>query len=150
MEYGEYAALYPDGPGAELFPRLEWEARRALERAVTGVDGVMKLDAAPPEEERAAEAVRRCHGALIHRLWELERESNYVNRDDGTAMPGLVTAVTAGAESVTFAAPRTSTAESRERALRETAEAYLAGIADGNGVPLLYAGPYPAGRAGKE
>ena len=61
-------------------------------------------------------------------------------------MPGrVVTDLTAGAESVRFAAPEglsSGEAESR-RALRQTAEEYLAGVADANGVPLLFAGVYP-------
>ena len=145
MEYGEYIALYPDGPEEGAFERLSWQARRIMERATTGVDGVCKLRVAPPEDEHGAEAVRRCEAALIRALWQGEQTESYVNREDGTVTARLVTGLTAGAESVTFAAPTAAGPGSGEREVRlgRTVSEYLSGINDANGVNLLYMGRYP-------
>ena len=106
MEYGEYAALYPEGPEESQFQRLDWEARRIMDRATTGVDGVHKLSAAPPTEPSAALAV---------------------------------------AESVSFAAPPSAglSQSQREALYSDTVRDYLSGVADANGVHLLYMGRYP-------
>ena len=143
--FAEYKALY----GGELdqagYDRLAWQAKRAMDSVTTGVDGVRKLDAAPPEEEYGAQAVKRCQMALVHLLHETEAVAGTVTREDGTVTSRAVTSISAGAESITFAAPAGANAGGAERqgALRETAEEYLDGVADANGVPLLYGGQYP-------
>ena len=142
MDWAQYAALYPDGPDESGFERLDWEARRAMERATTGADGVCKLTAAPPTEERAVKAVERCQAALVHLLWQLELRDSYVNQKDGAA-GGVVTAITAGSESVSYAAPPALSEQERQGRIDRTMERYLAGTPDGNGVNLLYAGRYP-------
>ena len=142
--YEDYTALYGGGATEAEFERLAWEAGRIMDAATTGVDGVRKLAAAMPEDAYGAKAVRRCCCALVRRLWTAEQAESYVNRPDGTVAGRVVTAVSAGAESVTFAKPAdTPAGESRERMLRRTAEELLAGIGDKNGVPLLYMGIYP-------
>ena len=145
MEWAEYAALYPDGPDESGYERLRWEARRVMDRATTGVDGVRKLSAAPPADEAAVQAVERCEAALVWLLWQMELGESYVRREDGTVSPGMVTAISSGSESVSFAPPGTGTATPREKEERcgQTAERYLSGVADANGVPLLYMGRYP-------
>ena len=150
--YEDYKALYgEDELDQAAFGRLAWEARRIMDDVTTGVDGVRKLDEAMPEDERGAEAVRRCALALVRKLGQMESAQGTVSRADGTVTGRVVTDLTAGAESVRFAAPegQVSGEEERRRALRQTAEEYLAGVADKNGVPLLYAGPYPC-RAGED
>lgn len=145
MKYDDYAELYADGPGESEFERLQWQARRIMERAATGVDGVCKLRIAPPEDEYGAEAVRRCEAALVRALWQGEQVESYVNRQDGTVTGKLVTGLTAGAESVTFAAPAAAGSGNGEREVRlgRMVSEYLSGINDANGVNLLYMGPYP-------
>ena len=144
MEWAEYAALYPDGPDQGGFERLGWAARRIMEQAVTGVDGVQKLAAAPPTAPEAAQAVERCQAALIHQLWQAEQAAGCARRADGLVTGRVVTAVTAGNESVSYAAPAgaASWQESQEM-LQRTVERYLAGVPDANGVNLLYMGAYP-------
>ncbi len=142
MDYARYAALYPDGPDESAFDRLRWEARRVMDRATTGLDGLRKLEAAPPVNEQDREAVERCEAALVHLLWQADQAESLVSRDDGTVTGRVVTAVTAGSESVSFAAPAVS-AQDREARCRETVERYLAGVRDANGVNLLYMGLYP-------
>lgn len=144
MDYAEYAALYPDGPGEEQFGRFDWQARRILERATTGVDGVCKLTAAPPVEPDAAQAVARCEAALVRQLWRTERQEEPLVRPDGSVASGPVTAISAGSESVSFAQPAAAASRAdREALYGETVAEYLAGVADANGVNLLYMGRYP-------
>ncbi len=142
MDWEQYAALYPDGPDESGYERLRWEARRIVERAVTGADGVNKLSAAPPTQPEAAQAVERCQAALVHLLWRQERAESWVEHPGGGVSGGVVTAVTAGNESVSYAAPSAGPERGREQ-IRKTVERYLAGVPDGNGVNLLYAGRYP-------
>ncbi len=142
--YEDYKALYGDGVTEAEFERLAWEAGRIMDAVTTGADGVRKLEAAMPEDAYGAKAVKRCCCALVRRLWTAERTESYVNREDGTVAGRVVTAVTAGVESVTYARPdSTAAGESRGGMLRRTAEELLAGIGDKNGVPLLYMGIYP-------
>ncbi len=145
MEWAEYAVLYPDGPEEKDYERFRWQARRIMDRVTTGVDGVRKLSAAPPTEPDAVQAVERCQAALVHALWQMEREECYVNREDGTVTGRVVTAITAGSESVSFAAPGNGavTAREKEERCRRMAEMYLEGVADANGVNLTYMGRYP-------
>ncbi len=143
MDYVRYAALYPDGPDESAFERLRWEARHVMDRATTGLDGLRKLEAAPPADEDDKEAVERCEAALVHLLWQTDQAEGCVSRADGTVTGRVVTAVTAGSESVSFAAPTAVSREDREKQCRETVERYLAGVRDANGVNLLYMGLYP-------
>ncbi len=144
MDWAQYAVLYPDGPDESGFDRLAWEARRVMERATTGVDGVCKLAAAPPTEQSAVQAVERCMAALVHLLWQQEQSGGYVRRPDGSVAGRVVTAVTAGSESVSYAAPAAVTETERQEAAARIVERYLAGAPDANGVNLLYMGRYPA------
>ena len=73
MDFARYAALYPDGPDESAFDRLRWEARRVMDRATTGLDGLRKLEAAPPADEQDKEAVERCEAALVHLLWQTDQ-----------------------------------------------------------------------------
>lgn len=143
MDWQAYAALYPDGPGQDGFERLQWEARRIMDRACTGVDGVRKLTEAPPAAGQDAQAVERCEAALTHLLWQTEQSEGLTARADGSMTTRMVTAVTAGSESVTYAAPAAAGTAERETLIRQTLERYLAGVPDGNGVSLLYMGRYP-------
>ena len=143
--FDEYKALYGEELDQAAYDRLAWQAKRAMDSVTTGVDGVRKLDAAPPAEEYSVQAVKRCQMALVHLLHETEAAAGTAVREDGTVTGRAVTSITAGAESVTFAAPAGAGGGSteRQRALRQTAEEHLSGVADANGVPLLYGGKYP-------
>ncbi len=146
VTYEDYKSLYgEDGLGQTAFDRLAWEARRVMDNVTTGVDGVRKLAVAAPVEESAAEAVKRCELALAHVMGEAESVRGTVARSDGTVTGRVVTSISAGAESVSYAAPAGQSGDREElkKRLRQTAEEYLAGVADKNGVPLLFAGKYP-------
>ena len=160
----DFKALYR-AIGEKRFDRLLWEAEQAMDDATTGVDGVQKLRVAFPTGERDVEAVRRCACALVDILWSIETteaaaaaSQGMVKREDGTVTGKVVTSLSAGGESIGFAAPGaaqgTKTAvdtavgdpNARARLLAETVRRYLSGARDGNGVALLYMGPYPARR----
>lgn len=151
MDYAAYAALYPEGPGEGEFERFDWLARRIMDRATTGVDGVRKLTVAPPTEPCAAQAVLHCEAALVRLLWWAERQEGCIDRPDGTVAPRMVTAITAGSESVSFAQHQTAASDpaAREALYGDTVRGYLSGVADANGVSLLYMGKYPAATEGR-
>ncbi len=144
VSFGEYQALYGDELDQADFDRLVWEACRAMDNAATGVDGMRKLEAAAPVGD-GAEAVKRCQMELVHQLHGMERAGGTVVRADGTVTGRAVTSITAGAESISFAAPAGQNAgeDWRQGQVRAVIERYLAGVTDRNGVPLLYAGIYP-------
>ena len=151
MDYAAYAALYPDGPGEGEFERLDWQAGRIMDRATTGVDGVRKLAVAPPTDPYAAQAVLRCEAALVRLLWREEQRAGCLARPDGTVASKVVTAVTAGSESVSFAQSQQTDGDpaAREALYGETVREHLSGVADANGVSLLYMGRYPAAVKGR-
>lgn len=153
--YGERAIPEED------FNRLSWDACRKMDVATTGVDNVRKLTAAFPTDEYAAEAVRRCICKLIEIASEIEKAEQtarsakgYVQREDGSLQGKVVSSVSAGNESVSYSAPGNSgtatlidavlTDKSAQNQLySDTIRDYLSGIADANGVNLLFMGRYP-------
>ena len=156
--YEDYTGLYGAGRLDEAgFARLLWEAERVMDQATTGVDGVVKLRAAMPREEQAAQAVRRCACALTELLARLEQaaESVSLGREhtenaDGTLQPRLVAARSSGSESVTYAVGSASAVDAAvgdpaawRQLTDDTVRRYLAGVPDANGVNLLFMGPYP-------
>lgn len=143
--YEDFTALYGGDTLDEAgFARLIWEAERLMDGAVTGVDGVVKLRAAAPVREQDREAVRRCACALVDILRRDEQTEGLVGRSDGSVAGRVVTAVTAGSESVSYAVPAAATAQERQARIGRTLERFLAGVPDANGVNLLYMGRYPA------
>ena len=142
--FDEYKALYGDELDQAGFDRLVWEAYRAMDNAATGVDGVRKLEAAAPAGD-GAEAVKRCQMSLVHLLNQMESAGGTVVRADGTVTGRAVTSITAGAESISFAAPAGQSAgeDWRQGQMRAVIERCQAGVVDANGVPLLYGGIYP-------
>ena len=142
--FEEYQALYGEELDQAAYDRLIWEACQAMDNVTTGVDGVRKLEAAAPVGD-GAEAVKRCQMALVCLLAQMESAGGTVVRADGTVTGRAVTSITAGAESVSFAAPAGQNAgeEWRQGQVRAVMERYLAGVTDQNGVPLLYGGSYP-------
>lgn len=162
VDYERYAALYGDSLSAQEFDRLAWEACRTLDAATTGVDGVKKLKIAHPVDEEDAEAVQRCACELVnvlYRLRQAEEAANdargYIRREDGSLRGKLVSSVTAGNESVSYGSGGLNGATVLDKALADGAvrkklfddkiTEYLSGVADANGVGLLYMGEYPYG-----
>lgn len=162
VNYDYFLSLYCDKeyPEEERFDRIAWEACRVLDIATTGIDGVKKLKQAFPTDKDDAETVRRCACKLIDTLLKIEsaeqaaqNANGYITREDGTVMSKLVTSVSAGNESISYATGSTAAQTmineaatdlaTRNLLLNAIIEEYLSGISDANGVNLLYMGRYP-------
>ncbi len=141
------------------FNRLCWDACRKLDVATTGVDGWKKLKRSPPADADDLEAVKRCASQLIHLMWQIETAERIANQGRGytetaNGLQGkVVSSVSAGNESVSYATSSTGVATlidkaltdkvAREKLFADTITEYLSGVTDANGVNLLYMGPYP-------
>lgn len=162
VDYEYYYALYDESAALEpTFNRLAWDACRKLDVATTGHDGIQKLKLAYPTDEYSVECVKRCVCALVQNAYELETaEANartaqsYTQREDGSLQGRVVSSVSAGNESISYAsasnASLTTLADKalssltiREQVERDIITRNLAGVTDVNGVPLLYMGVYP-------
>ena len=162
ITYDAYTDIYgkTDIPEAD-FNRLGFRAQRVLDDMTTGVDGVRKLAVAMPTEEYAKECVVRCLCELIHTAAQVEATRNagaVAKQADGSlATSGVVASVSSGSESMTFASGSAVSSAVREAAGNVEAErklyaatvrGYLDGVADANGVRLLYGGRYPVALKG--
>lgn len=161
IDYEYYKSLYGERAISEAdFNRLSWDAYRKLDIATTGVDNVKKLKVAFPTNEDDAESVKRCICKLIEVAKSIEQAEEtarnaqgYITRSDGALQGKVVSSVSAGNESISYSAGSNSTItvldaavadiEVRERLYKDTITEYLSGIADANGVNLLYMGRYP-------
>ena len=159
IDYEYYKTLYGEKALAEAdFNRLLWDAEREIDKATSGVDGVRKLKVAFPENDYDAEAVKRCVVELVNFLYKLEEAENnansvgqYTERADGSLQGKVVSSVSAGNESISYAIGNNadtaiSTAirdlQSRDKVVYSFIASRLAGIPDANGINLLYMGPY--------
>lgn len=162
IDYSYYLNLYGERAIPEAdFNRLSWDACRKVDIATTGVDNVRKLAAAFPTDEYAAEAVRRCACKLIEIASEIEKAEQtaqsakgYVQREDGSLQGKVVSSVSAGNETVSYSVSGSSGMATlidkalsdkavQEKLYKDTITEYLSGVADANGVNLLYMGRYP-------
>jgi hypothetical protein len=160
LDYGYYKTLYGDRTIAEAeFNRLLWDAEREVDSATSGVDGVRKLKIAFPTDEYDAEAVKRCICSLIVFLKEIEQaesfanvSTQYVSTEGGNMQGKIVTSVSAGNESISYAVGKTfdtasiaaiKSASDKRQMIYQLIVSKLSGISDANGVNLLYAGRYP-------
>ena len=159
VNYEYYKSLYGEKAIQETdFNRFLWDAEREIDKATSGVDGVRKLQIAFPTSDYDAEAVKRCICALIEFLKQIEdaeRNANnvgqYTERADGSLQGKVVSSVSAGNESISYAVGKsvdTSIVNAIKNSQNKEMEIYsfitsrLSGIADANGVNLLYGGPY--------
>ncbi len=152
VEFEYFSSLYNEITESE-FTALEWEARRIVDAHTAGVDNVRKLRIAYPIDEDDAEAVKRCMCKLIktmHDITTAEAKKGFTTREDGSIVSGVVSSVSSGSESISYA---TSGATSLDAAVASLTERnklysgivreYLSGVSDANGVNLLYMGRYP-------
>ncbi len=152
-----YSKLYGSIDEA-LFNRLYFDACRVMDLHTTGIDNVKKLQKFFPTDEYDAEAVRHCAAKIInllHQIHKAELSAMEVNGYESTAqgMRGkLISSVTAGNESISYAAVNSSATAidaavkdqtARDKMLAETVWNYLRGASDSNGVNLLYMAKYP-------
>ena len=148
-----FNGLYPNAINETDFNNLEWEARRILDAHTAGIDNVRKLRVAFPVDEDDAEAVKRCMCKLIklmHDIEAAEKNRAIVKREDGTVTSGVVSSVSSGSESINYATDGGTAIDAavkdistRNVLYSDTVRTMLSGVADANGVCLLYMGVYP-------
>ena len=160
VDYEYYQSLYGEKALAEAdFNRLLWDVEREIDKATSGVDGVRKLQVAFPTDLYDAEAVKRCVCALVEFLKQIEdaeRSANsvgqYTERADGSLQGKVVSSVSAGNESISYAVGKSSDTtisnaikdlHSRDMAVYQFITSRLSGVSDANGVNLLFGGRYP-------
>lgn len=156
INFDEYTALY-DPIEERDFNRLVFQACQAVDNLTTGVDGVKKLRVAFPADEDNATAVKHCVANVTNLLYQIQEaeKSAFLARGYAETANGLqgkvVSSVSAGNESVSFASGSGSTAvdkavtniAERNRLIQSIVREYLFGVTDANGVNLLYMGVYP-------
>lgn len=136
------------------FNSLYYDAQRYVDLQTTGIDNVKKLKVAFPSDEDSAEAVKRCMMRIIDLLDEINKADNAMRltTDSNGITHGLVSSVSSGSESISYSNGsglvgmiQRAAADPAEKARVITSEIrhYLSGIADANGVNLLYVGRYP-------
>lgn len=156
ISYDEYTALY-DTIEVKVFNRLAYDACRYLDRHTTGVDGVKKLKVAFPADEESAAAVKHCAAHIVNILAQIQEAENAASAGRGytkteNGLQGkVISSVSAGNESISFSTGAAKTAvdlavtdiAQRNKLIYATIRDDLSGIADANGVNLLYMGVYP-------
>lgn len=160
VDYEYYKSLYGEKAIPETdFNRLLWDAEREIDKATSGVDGVRKLQVAFPTRSYDAEAVKRCVLGLVDFLYKLELAENslnamlqYTERADGSLQGKVVSSVSAGNETISYAVGKSSDTaisnalkdvQSRDRVVYQLIASRLSGVSDANGVNLLFGGRYP-------
>ena len=160
VDYEYYQSLYGEKALAEAdFTRLLWDAEREIDKATSGVDGVRKLQVAFPASNYDAEAVKRCVCSLVEFLKQIEdaeRNANsvgqYTERTDGSLQGKVVSSVSAGNESISYAVGKSADTaisnaikdlHSKDVAVYQFITSKLSGVSDANGVNLLFGGKYP-------
>lgn len=160
IDYEYFKSLYGEKALAEIdFNRLSWDAEREIDKATSGIDGVKKLKVAFPVDEYEAEVVKRCVAELVSFLYKLEEAENnanslgkYTEREDGSLHGKVVSSVSAGNESISYAVGKSqetaiSTAiksvKDKEMVVYQFISSRLSGVSDANGVNILFAGRYP-------
>ena len=160
VDYEYYKTLYGEKALAEAdFTRLLWDAEREIDKATSGVDGVRKLQVAFPTSNYDAEVVNRCVCALVEFLNQIEtaeRNANsvgqYTERADGSLQGKVVSSVSAGNESISYAVGKSADTaisnaikdlHSKDMAVYQFITSKLSGVSDANGVNLLFGGRYP-------
>lgn len=160
IDYEYYKSLYKEKAMPETdFKRLLWDAEREIDKATSGVDGVEKLKVAFPIDEEDAETVKRCICSLVEFLNHIEIAernagllSQYTEREDGSFQGKVVSSVSAGNESISYAVGKSSetaistavkSVKDKEMVVYQFITSKLSGVSDANGVNLLFAGRYP-------
>lgn len=160
VDYEYYKNLYGDKAMEQSdFERIGWDAEREIDKATSGVDNVRKLKVAFPTSDYDAEAVKRCVCALVEFLKQIEdaeRNANslgqYTERADGSLQGKVVSSVSAGNESISYAVGKSADTaisnaikdlHSKDVAVYQFITSRLSGVSDANGVNLLFGGRYP-------
>lgn len=142
VSYDFYKSVYDDEITEPAFNRLCFLAEKHVKNICTGMDGISKLDRAFPDDDGDAMAVKMSICAVLNLLNRIDNANSSV--ESGQA----VKSKSAGNESITYATDGIISTVSSDKAaqlrlIAETAEEYLRGSRDANGVNLLYRGYYP-------
>lgn len=156
IDFNDYVQFYRDGCDIPNFDRLSIEACRKLDYYTTGLDGVKKLRAAFPTDEDDARMVKYCACKLVHILGQIEAAESMVAQASGyeeteNGIRGkVITSISAGNESITYATGGGKTATMIDKALADksvqdklitdTIRECLSGVRDANGINLLFMG----------
>ena len=149
IDFVTYSGWYKDGLTQTEFDNLAWEASRLIDIHTTGIDNVRKLSIAAPTDDYTTEAVKRCAAKIVSLLYEVEQAGKGVAREDGTIHGKVISSVSSGAESISYAvsnglAQRILSGEmDKGAAVYQIVKQSLSGLTDANGVNLLYMGRYP-------
>lgn len=159
IDYEYYKTLYDDKAIPEIdFNRLSWDACRKLDVLTSGIDNVKKLKIAFPTDEDDAEAVKRCICKLIDTMSQIEKAADVIIQGRGyietaNGLQGkVVSSVSAGNESISYSAGGKNETvidkalvdkSVQEKLYIDIVTECLSGVADANGVNLLYMGRYP-------
>lgn len=157
ITYEQYKALYPNSAMTEAdFNRYGFRAQRKVDDMTTGVDGIRKLEVAWPTDSYDAECVVRCLCDLTCQMQLVEEARNSgapsTGSDGFVTASKVVTSVSSGAESISYASGNALSSAIRMAAgdvakeaelYRSTIRSGLDGVRDANGVRLLFGGCYP-------
>jgi hypothetical protein len=163
MAYADYK-LYTESFG-NVVPETDFS--RLAERASDFVDTMTfdRLVDGLPENERSQKRIKKAVCSLAELMYQIElAEKNATNAavsgtstaiGSGGSTTGIVTSVSSGSESISYATPQQIGASAKEwsavyaaagdvqktnKLLADAAMLYLAGVKNDDGVPLLYAG----------
>lgn len=151
FDIGFYKSVY--GNIDEVaFSRLSYDACRLIDNHTTGADRVKKLRRAFPTDEDDAEAVKRCGCKLVYLMTQMEAAEQSIGYEatENGIRGKIISSVSAGNESISYAVGNATMIDKaladpavKEKLFRDTIREYLSGVADANGVNLLYMGVYP-------
>lgn len=158
ITYEEYLKWF-DPIDRTIFNRLAFEACRVMDKYTTGLDGVRKLRDHFPTDEADAETVKFTAAQLVDFLYQcFDAEQiaatgrGYTETESGIRGK-VISSVSAGNESISYATTATATTtavdeavkdkSTKDKILFQTVRDGLTGVADCNGVNLLYMGVYP-------
>lgn len=145
-----YSEYYSDEIDAATFNRLLTSAERYVDIATTGVDGVRKLRVAYPTVDE--EYIKLCIYSIVHLLYQIDTRRTQTEGYDSTAngLKGkVISSMSAGNESVSYGVlddevqKAITDPASLDTTISIMIRHYLSGVADANGVSLLYMGKYP-------
>lgn len=163
MAYADYEfyanSFYGSAVPEDNFLRLAGRASDWLDTATFD-----RLVDSPPSSERSQKKIKKAVCSLVEVLYQLEQAkkqasaaasgSSSVEVGTGTST-GIVTSVSSGSESISYATPQQAGASAKEwsavyaaagdpklenKLMLDTVRPYLMGVTTDEGVPLLYAG----------
>lgn len=163
MAYADYE-FYESSFYGETVPESDF--LRLAERASDWMDAVTfeRLVDGIPSSERSQKKIKKAVCSLVEVLYQFEQAKKQATAaasgsssvEVGTGTPtGIVTSVSSGSESISYATPQQAGASAKEwsavyaaagdpkqenKLMLDTVRPYLMGVTTDEGVPLLYAG----------